>query len=513
MPKTKEKEKFLTMEFNATLINKEIREAFIQFLSTEKNTNNWNFILLAHLLGTHIEKKKYKHAIETMNSILHIFFIQETIKLQLKYQNSQEICFQIQKCWKNKKFSEVSTLIDLLKDILIQEYHKFFFPKFLSLPKSLKLIEKFRNDEKIIIPKITQIYEYTDDDFIDGKITQKDIDFFDEISNEKSFAQPDIKVDNVGLLFSNYNYLPKLTFIDDAKIIKFDIIFNYPLEQTACVLFDNCLVNDPQLTNYDLLKYHPNDYFIIQCYSNTWGIVPTIRKSVYSIKYQKKKIDFYVKPMKIKDIDFHQYQMLDIKGTDGKVEKKLGIQEFHFSHVELIQLEENKTLMKANLFLGLGKKAWGIPKNVLSLKFHDYYTKNLEKLKKTCGRETIDDYKKRFTRMKNGIPLDPVGNLVYEVHSKLHKKENENPKKQNCFLENILLQNDLEIMATATQKIEVQKETKLEEQCKQFQNQLFLSELNVNSKLNMQLGAFGNSIFRNISKIDELVSFIEDESE
>eukprot|EP01080_Neovahlkampfia_damariscottae_P010233 gene10233-2653_t len=502
MPKIQsDKENKLTILFHATLSHKAVSSAFYEFLQKEKFTNNWDFIISAHLLKSYIDQKCYNQAVENMELIADVHFLKEEKTLFLNYSNTKEIHNKIIENLKTNNSVEASRLIDLLKEELLSEYERTYFQKFLLTPQSQKLIEKYKKDVKIIVPELTRIYDYTDEDFMDGKINQKDLDFFSAISNEKSFVQPNITVDSYGLLFSNYNYLPNLSFTDDTKIVKFDLVFDYPFEQTFCAILDGFFTNDPHIAHFEILEYVPKQHFIMQQYSYTWGVVPSTRRSVVTITYSKDRVDVYRKPVKIEGADFHKYQLLDFKKSDGTIEKKYGIQDLYFSHAEFIKLDEKRTLFKTNSFIGLGKKSLGVPKTLLKWKFNDFYTRLAKILKKTSRTETVSDYKKKFTKKKDGIPIDPVGCMLVDVYTeKEEKKMNEVDISQNILM-NILRGNNVENKNEPSNGIEIGEEL--------IQEAIFSKNtVDPHDSSNHSMGCVSE-----ISEFDELLSFIGDDDE
>ena len=537
MPKLqKEKNKNITIAFTATYSHKEICSSFQTFLIQENCINNWNFILQTLLLNSQIEKKQYQLAVENMNNIIEIFFITQPTILQLTSDATNELNTKLLLCWKNQQLGEVSALLDALKDILLEEYQINQFQKFLLTPKSKTLIEKYIKDKKIVVPKITEIFDYHDEDFSGERITQKDIEFFQHVSNEKTFSQSTDKVDCFGLLFTDYNYFPNLTFLNESKIIRCDLIFDYPLEQTACVLLDNYLGADTN-SYIEVLDYQKNEYFVTKTYVNVIGFVPKIRKSVFSMSYDVDKIVIYRKAIKMEETPFQKPQILEFKTSDGKIEKKKGIQEFHFSHAEFIKINDNKTLFKSEFCTGSGKKSLGVPQTIVKWKFNDLYTKFIKKLKKTSGCESIVDYKKRFTRKKDGMPVDPMSHFLYDLYIQKHgeienektvlkniiqNKSDENLKvvvkqetNESTFIMNILEEKDLKMRKHSKSE---EKYVKQEEQNfnaeKSSNNQIEDKFFEMNfekSKLEIQLGAFGDSkLVQPISEFHELVSFIEE---
>ena len=419
MPKvvTENKEVLYTIAFTATLNHSEISKSFYEFLREQKFYNNWDFILATHVLNSHMDKNNYNQAVDHMKYIMNTFFDSNIKPLQLKTQDEKNVFLKINSSWKIQQLTDTKQFLEQLKNLFLGYYKSNEFQQFLKTPIAEKLIKKNKKQKKTIVPILTQKFDYSDEDFEIDHITQKDLDFFEHISKEKQHTETLFKNEKYSLWLMNQNYFPNVSYLNNVSVIRSEYNFNCSFDQAAFSIFNNILDEDPDSTFFEIVDNKPKEKFIIEQHLIVAGLLPNIRKSIYTFNYKQDRIQMVCKPMRIEGADFHKQSTFNIvTKRNGKPKRMKATQEFFFASMELISIDQNRTKLAVSICLEIGTKIWMVPKRWIKHKFSETFNGFSKKMKNLSGMETIYDWESKFLNQENASKNDPIAKLLYDIY-------------------------------------------------------------------------------------------------
>jgi hypothetical protein len=417
-----------TLIFSSVIKHKEIGKKFYEFLTENKNTNGWDFILSSHLLNSLIEKSEYNGAVEHMKYIMKTFFTLETKPLNLVSQNSQDIALKMKTIWKNQSLIELKLLTDMLQDILVKDYQNILFPEFLKTPVAQKLIKKYKKEKKIVVPKLSQIVEYENRNFESTEFDSKDLEFCTQFIMENRQHWETIYVSSKIKCFkSNQNYFPNVTFIENLDNFILEFIFDYPFEESVCALLYRYFENDINVVYTKALEYKPNESVLIEQHIRLPSRCSRYKQYLVSLHYDSGKLMSINKPVKMGNVEFLAKSKMEIFNPKTKTfDMEIAIQDFIFQSATVAKHSSNSSKMTLQLNVDLGFGSWGVPKTLIKWKAQEIYrtyTRHVEGLKS----KKFQDLKGEFSEMKDGLPLNPLGKLLCDLNV-FHE---EVPKPQN----------------------------------------------------------------------------------
>jgi hypothetical protein len=425
-----------TLVFNSTLKNKEITKCFHEYLTEIKFSNRWDFIMSAQVLNAQIDKGEYIPAIEQIKHIIHTFFTSETKPLNLISQNTKDIVSKISENWKNQSLIEIKMLIDVLQQLLIKDYQTIYFPNFLKTPVAQKLTKKYKKDKKVVVPKLSQLFEYENIDFESETFNPKDLEFVRHFESENYQHWDSIYVsDEIKCYKSNRNYFPNLTFVENLDNVVLEFTFNFSFEETVCALMHNFFDKDQSIVYCKVVDYVEKEYVLIDQHVRIPASIPRYKRYLSSMHYESGKFFLINKPVKIGKVDFLEKTLADIyHPKTKKFQKENAIQDFLFQSAVITKISENKTKFKYLTHLDLGFGSWGVPNTLIKWKAQGLYSMFILQLKKLNFKK-FQDLKEELSKMKDGLPLNPLGKLLCDLNI---FKESPKPKTDSLVMLNIM---------------------------------------------------------------------------
>jgi hypothetical protein len=287
------------IQFKSIFSVPEISLAWISFLKQEFNDENWQFIQQLQELEKITKKKDHFKIFKLVESIIAQFISEKSPKeIAVGKAHKENILKEFKKVSKKSWNISVSPLelFEPLKNMIILEYKNDSFKRFTRTEECLKLVEKHQKNQQVLLPQLSMVYNYTDEDFKQKPLTTKDIEFlnhFQEDNPNWEMVYED-KKNKVYAFRSEWNYFPNVEFIGKTYINgKIQITFDYPLQKVACAIFGNYKNQDPFATRTRVLEYKHNDHVIIEQNSVMAAFQePRIKKMYYAMEYdpEAKKI-------------------------------------------------------------------------------------------------------------------------------------------------------------------------------------------------------------------------------
>jgi hypothetical protein len=413
------------IQLQSVFIVPEIGSAYYLFLKKEYNTETWDFILEFQTLEKLIKKKNHKRIFLQVNSMVKTF-IQEKSPKELSIGNTlKEFILE-----KQKQLSETGWNIDIrplelfepVKQIIIMEHKNDSFKRFIRTKACLKLVEKYQDVKGVLLPQVSKVFSYKDEDFQNIPLTDQDKEFMKIMQLDNTdwkIAYSDKKNKVTGFI-SYWNFFPELTFLSQNTLnAKVEIIFNSSLQRVALTCLSNYLYIDPMVINHKVLEYKPGEYVKIQFTINLGFMMgPTRIETVYySISYdpEKKKIFLRTKPCQMEDWKFLQEKKTKISKRTGKESTSKTIQFFTWNQMIITEIDENKTLYEYIFMLDLGGKT-KIPKVLITkMRASSEFAAYSKKMKGIPKEAKLEDYKYEMNKLWEGLPVDPLGKLLMDL--------------------------------------------------------------------------------------------------
>jgi hypothetical protein len=244
-------------------VYKDIGEAFYNLLKEEMNPEPWEFLqdvekyenskivkekikLLKEIYLTYIDDNAEKPV--NISAVTKNHFI-EKITPQLSVDDN----------WILEE--PIDEIFDETKRIVKAEMIVDVFPRFPKSSYCSGILAKYKNNTKVLLPKLVLKNSYNNDFVLDKIITDADIDYFKR-ALEDSFDYEILSWNSskiITTLFGTNNYIPKVTLVDDVAVYKYDAVVPYPLEHVVCslALLNNRVKYDADCKSVTELEYIP----------------------------------------------------------------------------------------------------------------------------------------------------------------------------------------------------------------------------------------------------------------
>jgi hypothetical protein len=413
------------IQFQSVFIVPEIGSAYYQFLKKEYNTDTWDFILEFQTFEKLLKKNNHKRIFLQVKSMTETF-IQEKSPKELVIGNTLKD-FILEK---QKQLSETGWNIDIrplelfepVKQIITMEHKNDAFKRFIRTKACLKLVEKHQNVKGVLLPQVSKVFSYKDEDFQNVPLTDQDSEFMKimQLDNTDWKISYSDKKNKVTGYISYWNFFPDLTFLSPNSVnSKVEIIFNSSLQVAALTCMSNYLLIDPMVINHKILEYKPGEYVKVQ-FTLSLGFMmgPTRIETVYySVTYdpEKKQIVLRTKPCQMEDWKFLEEKKTKISKRNAKESITKTIQFFTWNQMILTQIDENRTLYEYIFMLDLGGKT-KVPKLLLAkLRASSEFSAYSKKMKGIPKNATFEDYKYELNKLWEGLPVDPLGKLIMDL--------------------------------------------------------------------------------------------------
>jgi hypothetical protein len=418
----------------------DIAVAFYEFLKTEFNTDNWDFITSLQILDKLCEKKNSKKILTHVNLICTTFIVEKAPKeIHIGKAHKEEILNQISKLEKKSWNLKVSPhqLFETLEKRILMEYKNDAFKRFVRTPEALKMIEKHKNSRHVLTPLISQVYNYKDEDFQDKPLNEKDLEFLNFLHKDNANWQMILsnkKVNQTGFT-SISNYFPSLSYSSpNLACGKNEMFFDYPLEAVALAVYSNYHKKNPFIIGVKVDEYkHGVHALIEESIQFAYFSEPRVKKSYFSMHYdvEVKKLTMVSKPCQIKNLPFIELQETEVLQKKG-TKKIKAVQYFAYTSTVLTKVDENRTYVQMINMTDFGGKK--LDTNAAAVKFYEHMQMGIEKMLKSMEKnEKISAHKYALNELWEGLPVDPVGKLLMDLDiesiDKAHQEKMEKRKQ------------------------------------------------------------------------------------
>jgi len=164
----------------------------------------------------------------------------------------------------------------MLKTAVSKELQFDCFKRFIRTRDCQSLVVKFSSSSDLVVPQMSQLFPYTDSDFVSHSVSDTDINFHKMIQKDNpnwellgSFVGKNYRG---SCFWSNINYLPKLSF--PVSIFKYECLLPFSLSQTACGFYVNHIKMDPNIVYYKALSYGEDNNRNLQTVIETHNATP-----------------------------------------------------------------------------------------------------------------------------------------------------------------------------------------------------------------------------------------------
>eukprot|EP01080_Neovahlkampfia_damariscottae_P012411 gene12411-6078_t len=242
------KKYYLNLE--SIYLDKEIQYCFQKYINNESNEelkNYWSFLEQVQNYENLIKSKNENEIMKLYQNIYDNYLKNNILNFSLNelevFESSNNIEFHLKYFKKQIEFK-------IYQDI---------FPRFIRTKKCFEILKKNINCTKICNLIQNYYYPYTDDDFKISIITDFDISFFKNLTND-NFEWELIDFDsnlNSNTFFSKTNFLPNVSFFKNSSTLKFEsYLSNCSFENSIL-----SLGNQYNMLN-TLLQLSNNEYLI-----------------------------------------------------------------------------------------------------------------------------------------------------------------------------------------------------------------------------------------------------------
>jgi hypothetical protein len=219
------------LKYESIYTNKEAKEEFYKHLKKELNTDPFDFILRI----SEIEK------IQEEAKEIYENFIKVGSKREINIGNESRLEFEkIYNSTEENKFIKIDLIFKELVSVMKKELECDSFPRFLRTEGCFDLLKKFQKNEEIVGSLKKKSFPYSEEDFKNGFITEKDILFLNEINSENydwELIYSEKKKINSYFSPNCEKYLPNLSISKSSGLLKNSLIFPLSLEKTIYYLF------------------------------------------------------------------------------------------------------------------------------------------------------------------------------------------------------------------------------------------------------------------------------------
>jgi hypothetical protein len=407
-----------TLTFHSVLNHTDIGKHFCIFLKKENKEETWKFIVATQLLEVLIQKpENEKRSKKQLQLILNTYFDLRTREDHLKQQKTKENEFLFSLIADSKfeqNFELLYAPIITLKNRHLQIYEFVEFQKFVETPEAQKLCKIYEKNKELVLPVLSKVFQYKDEDFEIPHLQEKDFQFFKEIELEDKREWDQIlESENSKIYQSFQNYLPRISFLELPQCVNYEVDFDCSFQEALCGVLHKYFEHDSISIFFKTVDYQ-KDYFIVDQYVQRPPQDVRVRRMICTLVYENGSVFGLIKPLKIPNLDFMKPHNLKFL-RKGKEQIEKGIQEFLYFGFRFVKLREDKTRLIFNaIHQGISKRL-GSPKTLVTMKIrHDQkiYLNAIESFK---GKK-ISDFYKEFNEIKNGMPCYPFSKMLWDLN-------------------------------------------------------------------------------------------------
>eukprot|EP01080_Neovahlkampfia_damariscottae_P009657 gene9657-1864_t len=412
------------IQFKSVLDVPEISIAFYNFLKLEYASDNWDFILELKLLEEIWKKKNFQKILTQVKQIISTFIETNSPKEILVGKIHKRIILEQIEKLENKNWNlekSPTQLFEPLKNLVILEYKNDSFKRFSREPECLKLLEKYKDNRNVLLPQLSMVYNYKDEDFDGTTFDHKDREFLEKfvVDNpnwELSFSNKKMKL---SAFKSTWNYFPNVSFLTNTYLnTKVQIIFECSLQELACAVFSGYHQNDPQALEVKIIEFKNSKHVIFQ-QKSTMGkksLDPRVKRLIYTVDYdpEKKQLTSKAKPSRIPGAPFLKPHMIDMVVKKGETPIKVkSLQYFTYYTNIFTVIDDNRTMFEQITAFDVGGN--GFSTSMMEKRYTSLYSSYSKKLKELRNRKKISDFTLEFNDLHEGFPKEPLGKLIYDL--------------------------------------------------------------------------------------------------
>eukprot|EP01080_Neovahlkampfia_damariscottae_P000003 gene3-4254_t len=428
------------IQFHSILEVPEISNSFVTFLKNEHNFENWEFILSVQNVKNLSKKKNQKAINKEFDFIVHNFLAPKSPKeLEILPEVKTIFLEKIKKLKKDEWNLEESPLelLEPFEKVIMMEYKSDSFKRYIRTEECLKLLEKHQHNRDVLVPRLTQIFNYKDEDFDKTYFEEKDFQFLSEFQKDHPnwTLISENKKKDYKVYKSKMNYYPNVTFLSPTTLnVKYEINLNCAFQETVIGILTSY-----HKTTYSsvILDYKFGDYFFLECVLKLPPALQAIMqkrvlRQFYKLDYDPeiKQLSLYMKSATFPNTEYLKTQQILMKQKD-KTEKKIkAIPMFSFGCHKITYVNEKTTRydFTSTYDVNIASASWSIDYTAASLR-----TTFLDAISKLGNRRHIADYKYEFNELWEGLPVDPFGKLLWDLNieeqDKQHQAKMEKRKK------------------------------------------------------------------------------------
>eukprot|EP01080_Neovahlkampfia_damariscottae_P006263 gene6263-10270_t len=406
------------IQFQSILEVPEITNSFIEFLKKEHNLENFLFVLSVKNLEQLIKKKDQKQLKKEFNNIVNTYLAPKSPnELGILTEEKQHFLEKIKNLNQDEwtlEESPTDILAPFYKAVLV-EYKNDSYKRYTRTEECLKLLEKHQHNRDVLLPRLTALYNYKDEDFEKLNFEEKDFHFMDEFFNDNPNWKliSEHKKKQSKIFVSKMNYFPNLTFLtSDTLNVKYQIKLNQPFQEACIAVFQNH--HNTAYNEFITLDFKFGDFLFAQGQSKLPYPLYQRRVARNLIKFiydpEKKQLTLYTKCSNFPGCEFLKTQQVPLRQKD-KTEKKLkAIPMFYIGTTKLTYIDKNTTMFDMCITYDIKRKTkyWAL--DIIVNGLHNSISKEYSKTPRR-----IADMKFEFNELWEGLPVQPFGKLIWDL--------------------------------------------------------------------------------------------------
>jgi hypothetical protein len=446
----KSKRNSLILTFNSIFFENEIKEEFLQFLKVSLHKEQFLFVCGFKEIK---QTKERKTTIEKIKDLFENFLVEGSVH-QIGVSDKQKTSIlevyesfqlEITESKNNIELFITDVIYKFLQPISTQfkkTLNELYWDKFLTTPTAEVLTKKFENNKAICIPLVIKEFTHHRDEYFDHPfIFDSDFDFAKYLLRDSSnWTSVEIQKNMSNAFMSPINYLPNVSYSENAETVKFECTVNASFQQLLLSFTTNSGRERAGgfITLMETFEYY--DYQALQeiFKKNQWSDqltsereltvncahfhMPTILNSrIYhhsaSMKYFPKEETLIVvlKPYVREHLHFFHSYPMEVCPEYGKPKKKMkAYSVFGLSFFKYQKIDEKSIKVSQVMIMDMG--GWtrneALAKKVIterSINFEQTLQKNLHKYDENSK---IRDYEEKF---KEGKVVDGLGRLLVSL--------------------------------------------------------------------------------------------------
>jgi hypothetical protein len=436
-----------TLTFYSVLNHSDIRKTFVNYLKKQKKDETWLFIIATQYLESLVKQSNKTRAIKQLKHILTFYVDEKKPNLTIEGVE-QKLLTNLYEQKQKENLDQLYPLIIELKSKLLTHFERNEFKSFITTEDAQKLCKTYEMNKLLVLPVLSQEYEYKDEDFEKISLESRDLEYFKRIEKENSKDWELLhETENLKTFLSFQNYFPNVSFLEIPQIIRSEAIYECSFQEAAMGILHKFFENNPICVFFKTVHFQENQ-FIVDVYCKRPSTPIKVTRMVCTLRYEDDSIYGLMKPLKIPELDFIKLQPMKFFKNGTEIEER-GVQDFFYFGFRIIKFSETKTILHTNTVFQGTYGCMGVPKSLIVLRAGEYHKQFSLGVQHFKGKK-INEFKEEFNKTKYGLPSDPFVKLLYDLNvepstnflnnilGELKSMEKKNSNCENCnFLENI----------------------------------------------------------------------------